>query len=785
MILYAVVWNCRELPKKEALLVRSESALKEAADSDRCIIIEGTIRTCSRTESGARYTANELVICEDGQSTWQAGNENGTAQQMIQAVDKTCSADNTGSEQNNKTVSAAVVMEQEKKETVTLPKSHAASFTLTREEAVPKIGDRVRLLGELQLFEPAGNPGQFDARSYYHRKNVVCQLKKPRILWKKSGNGGILRALQRLRGALDDSCLSILEEKDARTLAALVFGEKSWMDSDVKTQYQEGGIAHIASISGLHLSMLGAGVCQVLRRCIPGIPAAALLSGIIMAGFAAMTGGSVSALRALLMFALWLGAQSFGRKYDGKTALAFAGTLLLLRDPQNLTDSSFLLSFAAIFCLAFLIPELIAGVGAEQGGKAVRAVLSGFGIWFGMLPLTLSFFYQTPVYSIFLNLIVVGLVPAVMETGMAGSAVGLFFAAGGIFLAAPVHYLLWLFNCLCDFSLQLPGAVQIWGCPAPGTIVLYYGMILAAVCAGRQVKRKSLRRILWGLCIVFCIAVLRPSHPKQMEILCMDVGQGDGTLLRMPGGEVCLIDGGSSSEKQIWKGLGQTLRYYGVDTVDYVFLSHADADHTNGIEQYLLEYQCNLIGKNSHGISLKNLVLPPTAKDDDFQKIRKFAASNGIQILQMKAGSEMCGSKAQNWSFSCLAPDVSELTGDKNEDSMVLLFRYGKFRMLFTGDLEGAAEKKLAETCREALRADVLKVGHHGSKNGSSETFLARVSPRVSVISCGAENRYGHPAPETVVRLETIGSEIHTTAVGGAVRITTDGERYAVTDYRG
>ena len=231
--------------------MRSESALKEAEDSDRCIIIEGTIRTCSRTESGARYTANELVICEDGQSTWQAGNENGTAQQMIQAVDKTCSADNTGSEQNNKTVSAAVVMEQEKKETVTLPKSHAASFTLTREEAVPKIGDRVRLLGELQLFEPAGNPGQFDARSYYHRKNVVCQLKKPRILWKKSGNGGILRALQRLRGALDDSCLSILEEKDARTLAALVFGEKSWMDSDVKTQYQEGGIAHIASISGV------------------------------------------------------------------------------------------------------------------------------------------------------------------------------------------------------------------------------------------------------------------------------------------------------------------------------------------------------------------------------------------------------------------------------------------------------------------------------------------------------------------------------------------------------
>ena len=97
MILYAVVWNYRELPKKEALLVRSESALKEAADSDRCIIIEGTVQACSRTENGTRYTADGLVICKVGQSTWQAGGENEaeTAQRMLQTVDKTSSADHT------------------------------------------------------------------------------------------------------------------------------------------------------------------------------------------------------------------------------------------------------------------------------------------------------------------------------------------------------------------------------------------------------------------------------------------------------------------------------------------------------------------------------------------------------------------------------------------------------------------------------------------------------------------------------------------------------------------
>lgn len=142
--------------------------------------------------------------------------------------------------------------------------------------------------------------------------------------------------------------------------------EKAWMDSDVKTQYQEGGIAHIASISGLHLSMLGAGLYQVLRRGVPWIPAAALLSGGIMVGFTVMTGGSVSALRALLMFALWLGAQAFGRKYERKDRTWFCGVLLLLRDPQNLTDTSFVLSFAQ--SSALLVLRSCSGVGARRAG---------------------------------------------------------------------------------------------------------------------------------------------------------------------------------------------------------------------------------------------------------------------------------------------------------------------------------------------------------------------------------------------------------------------------------
>ena len=113
---------------------------------------------------------------------------------------------------------------------------------------------------------------------------------------------------------------------------------------------------------------------------------------------------------------------------------------------------------------------------------------------------------------------------------------------------------------------------------------------------------------------------------------------------------------------------------------------------------------------------------------------------------------------------------------------MVLLLQYGKFRMLFTGDLEGTAEQRLAAS-EENLSADVLKVGHHGSKNATSGEFLAQVSPRIAVISCGENNSYGHPAPETVERLQNAGSRILQTPQSGAVMIESDGKTYSVETY--
>ena len=175
-------------------------------------------------------------------------------------------------------------------------------------------------------------------------------------------------------------------------------------------------------------------------------------------------------------------------------------------------------------------------------------------------------------------------------------------------MAAPACYLLSFLEQLAQGMLHLPEAVWVGGRPSLLALFVYYA-VLALFCVLAVQRQKKVRRrgCLWLLGIPLALFFLLRSAPQQMEILCMDVGQGDGALLRMPDGAVFLIDGGSSSEQELWeRQIGQSLKYYGIRTVDAVFLSHADLDHMSGILEFLQAYEPGLSGKNVHGITLEH-----------------------------------------------------------------------------------------------------------------------------------------------------------------------------------
>ena len=796
-------------PREAAALLR-----KEAEDGGR-ITLAGTVAKCNAVSSGVRLSVDHLTIQRKDNSE----------QSLLPDLNVT--------------------------------------ITTEYKELLP--GDEIVASGKTVFRESATNPGQFDAQAYYFAQNSICMISDATISKMRPGRMSLVRALCIVRRRLGSSFEAILEAQEACTMEAICLGERELLTQEWKEFYQEGGIAHILAISGLHISLVGMCLYRLLRKL--GVPfwGCCAVSGAAVVFYVLMSGAGVSAVRALIMFAFWLGAQFWGRKYDMITAAAAAAMLLLLADARNLSQSSFLLSFAAVLTIALLVPCLKRSFREAMDSprfvrNSLRVFLPGLAIWLGTLPVTLYFFYQAVPWSILINLAVVPLMTALMACGLLAGMAGLFSLPLGIFLAAPAHYILGLFELLCRLKEGLPLSVWVAGRPAVWRIALYYGLLLAAGMVSYRLadsgtksgkawnirsRRTEMRRperwrreggrdsrnskdsgkrgngtksgraggaaapyVLWLCCSVACVRLMIAPGPDRLEITCLDVGQGDSALLRLPDGVSCLVDGGSSSESKIWKyRIGQAVKYYGVRTLDYVFLSHADEDHINGVEEYLQEYELGFAGENVHGVTLKNLVLPPTAEPEDFEKLCGLAREKGVRILQMEAGDWIGDRPAQEtpgvgngsaqvglgaggctvqentrWSITCLAPDADALTGDRNENSMVLLLQYGEFRMLFTGDLEGTAEQRLAAS-EEDLSADVLKVGHHGSRNASSEEFLAQVSPQIAVISCGENNSYGHPAPETVERLQSAGCRILQTPLSGAVMIESDGATYSVEAY--
>ncbi len=778
----------RDGPPREAAALLQ----KEAEDGER-ITLAGIVAKCSAVSSGVRLSVDHLTIQKKDNSE----------QSLLPDLNVT--------------------------------------ITTEYKELLP--GDEIVASGKAVFREPAANPGQFDAQAYYFAQDSICMISDAVISEMRPGRMSLARALCIVRRRLGSSFEAILETQEAHTMEAICLGERELLTQEWKEFYQEGGIAHILAISGLHISLIGMCLYRLLRKLGAPFGGCCAVSGAAVVFYVLMSGAGVSAVRALIMFAFWLGAQFWGRKYDMITAAAAAAMLLLLADARNLSQSSFLLSFAAVLTIALLVPCLKRSFREVMDSprfvrNLLRVFLPGLAIWLGTLPVTLYFFYQAVPWSILINLAVVPLMTALMVCGLLAGMVGLFSLPLGIFLVAPVHYILGLFELLCRLKEGLPLSVWVAGRPAVWRIALYYGILLAAGIVSYRLadsgtkpgkawnirsRRAGMRRperwrreggrdsrnskdsgkrgnstksrraggaaapyILWFCCSVACVRLMIAPGPDRLEITCLDVGQGDSALLRLPDGVSCLVDGGSSSESKIWKyRIGQTVKYYGVRALDYVFLSHADEDHINGVEEYLQEYELGFAGENVHGVTLKNLVLPPTADPEDFEKLCGLAREKGVRILQMEAGDWIGDRLAQEntrWSITCLAPDADALTGDRNENSMVLLLQYGEFRMLFTGDLEGTAEQRLAAS-EEDLSADVLKVGHHGSRNASSEEFLAQVSPQIAVISCGENNSYGHPAPETVERLQDAGCRILQTPLSGAVMIESDGETYSVEAY--
>ena len=688
------------------------------------------------------------------------------------------------------------------------------TFDLEADFVMPKIGSTLVVEGEFSAFREATNPGEFNLAEYYQGRQVGGALSDAVIVSQSERYSVIGEALSNLRAYFSKRLAKVFPTRDAGTLQAMLLGERTALDEEVRSLYLDGGIMHVLCISGLHVSMLGLGLYELLRRLGVKAQVAAVAAGVVLVLYGIMTGMSVSACRAIGMFLLRMFASVIGRTVDLLTSLSVMALVLLMDAPSLCLNSGFWLSFGSMIGVGVILPlwesirrdDMAAPLLVRTRSRAVRTlflwgekigqgVRASLSILLVTTPLLLWFYFEVPVYSTLLNLLVIPAMGPVLLFGFLAMLIPGLGILGTVDVAAFA-----LFEKLCLVVTRLPFHTWNPGCPKLWQIAAYY--ILLTVILGllwhTRKKRRGLLRYGMLLCILPLLLFLLPVR-HMTGVVFLDVGQGDSVLLRLSDGQTYLYDCGSVTKGKVGeKILLPYLKHEGIHRLDAVFLSHDDTDHVSGVKELLL-----LAAQEE--IAIDGLYV---SGQGDFSGVQEAAQHvSGLRMTRLSRGDVLGG---KNITLMVLHPstiknapmDENEASGlahglnttksaplDENEASLCLWvqLRNGKDTMtiLLTGDVQGAGEKGLlnALQAQNLRNVDILKCAHHGSKNATSEAFLSWLDARCIVISCAKKNSYGHPHAELLQRLATENCDIFRTDQQGCLTLRLADKEIKVTPF--
>ncbi|MCX6357747.1 MAG: ComEC/Rec2 family competence protein [Candidatus Aureabacteria bacterium] len=628
-------------------------------------------------------------------------------------------------------------------------------------------GDRVWCRGTLRRISPACNPGQFDARLFWHRRCVDYALVVEgagavRILGQGRGVA-FRRHMESLRERLKRHIQMGLPESPERViLLAMLLGYRERMDGELLGPFQRTNTMHILAISGLHVGFFYLALSRCLRLLRVPERTSALIAAPILACYAAVTGAAIPVLRATVMCLAFLAAPCVGRSGNSLNALGLAALILLAANPLQLFDTGFQLSFGAVIAISLGAGRIAACVHrvwpcAPLPGQllvtrgelirwwiarqAVALCAASIAAWLGLAVCIARAFHIITLLGLAGNMVVI-------PSGFAIVCLGCMAACAGFF------------------------------CPAAAVVFNWINWAIAWLML-RSVRMCAL--IPWAALVVpaiLCCAVLPSAFAPDracLRVTCMDVDQGDAVLCEFPGGENLLVDcgpgGGADAGARV---VGPLLESRGMAAIDGLLLTHPHDDHIGGVAAVVAKSR------------VKRLVLARGACGaPSYLKLLAGARARGATVHMAGRGDViMCGMGAR---ITVLNPPAAPHRGtrsDENNNSIALMVEYGGVRLLLAGDMEGEAEEELCGSGMD-LHADILKVGHHGGGASCTREFLDRVAPRWAVVSVGARNRFGHPAAGTVARLRERGVAIFRTDLHGAVTIVTDGSRVSLNGYRG
>ncbi len=576
---------------------------------------------------------------------------------------------------------------------------------------------------------------------------------------------------------------------------ALVLGESDLTPEDAR-EFRDGGLSHLLAVSGMHLvltvnsvvALLTAGLARLRWLALRVVPrrAASLVGLVICWIYCDFSGGSGSAVRAAWMLSAQLLAAALGRRVRPLRALGWSVLLMALQDPLVAVDVSFALSAAATLGLVVLggpLSERLATRGPALARLAGKSFATTLAATLPCAPILLRMGPALSLGGLVANVLAVPVgetaaLPLCLAHGLLAplprAERGAALAGGGALLVVGRIAHVTAASRLGRVALPRPSDAEL-ALLASLALVLS----LAPRVAGDRVRRVAAVSALLGLGLAEGVARRAGAPRGAVRVTFLDVGQGDAALIDLPSGEAILIDAGGLVGSQVDPGervLAPLLRARRRGALAAVIVSHPHPDHFMGLRAGLEGVRVGEVWDTGEAERSE-----PFAAPGPFGPVAYQAALRGLEAsgARVRRPPELCGSRMFGGvELTVLAPCPSFAEGrGTNDNSFVVRLRYGARTFLFVGDAEHAAEAELlANTRAGALRADVLKVGHHGSRTSSTSDFVAAVAPRFAVISCGNRNRYGHPHLPALERLAARGSALLRTDCHGTITASTDGQ---------
>ncbi|MBO7599913.1 MAG: DNA internalization-related competence protein ComEC/Rec2 [Lachnospiraceae bacterium] len=650
------------------------------------------------------------------------------------------------------------------------------------------IGAKVKITGRIGHFSHATNPGEFDTFKYNETRGYLfyVNLSSAEIL--SYPRFPIKEYFFDLKTDFTKTVLLNCPREGA-TINTILFGDRSSMEDERRTLYKNAGLSHFLVISGLHISAAGGFIYMLIRKMNVKRRFAALAGMLFIIFYGLLAGFTVSVIRAVIMFLIRLLADMINRTYDILTALAVSSTVTLFMNPLYIRDPSYLYSYAAVLFIGLFYTLLKRDFDNEKerrlldadGFKALTIRLYDHAfipilIYFALLPLSLFFNSYSNLLSIPLNLILALFTGPILLTGFSGFLFGSLKLKG---LAKIADFLCALLLRIIDGISSAGLKISIFrliGKPGIILVLIYYLCFLFFLFLSGKKTGTG-----YGLVVMLtALTILTKPHYIYPSITMLDIGQGDCAVIQTGKHTAIISDCGSSTRSEAGRYvLVPFLLSRGITEISDIYISHGDADHINGI-YYLIDNKEDLI-------SADRVVfpgLPENLFNEDLKEIYRSSKEHGIDCVFINAGTVV---KYDEISLTCLSPGLDHITGDANTDSVIFLLNHKKFDMLFSGDATKESEDALDlyPDCliSEDKKIDVYKCAHHGSRFSSSEAFLDKASPDITVISCGLNNRYGHPHEETLKRLTDTGSRVYRTDQNGAITIKLLPSGYEVSSF--